>query len=155
MDDLFDDSHDLSDEEAERETQALTTLARQAIDDRRDKEEKERVAKSAAKKAAASEARLWAAMEESKQKTTTLELGEGYGEVQVGRRETITSRVLDQEEAEAALTAAGLADEVLEPTRNVRKKVLNQHVRDLLKAGKPLPEGVDFHPRRYVQFSFK
>lgn len=149
MDDLFGD-------EEERETQALEVLAREYIDADREASELEKQAKSAKADARAKELRLWDALAESKTKTTTLELGEGYGDVQVGKRQTDTATILNEEMLEKALKAdPGLAAQVLEPTQKIRKRVLNQVVRNLNKAGKPLPDGADIHERPFVQLSFK
>ncbi len=95
------------------------------------------------------EADLWQAIEASEQKSGTWDLGPGYGTVQLTRRETTTATVLSPEEAAEALEKMGLAEAVL-GSPAVRKKVLNEYVRDWLKSGQPLPKGIDFHKRRYL-----
>lgn len=81
------------------------------------------------------------------------DLGEGYGTIEFQRRETITSRILDKEQAEAALAEEGL-EHMLGP-REIRKQPLNQEVRNRVRSGQGLPEGIDFHARRYIAVSRK
>ena len=127
----------------------ISTKARRFMDIKEKRDRLKIEYEEADRKFRDAEAALWLAIDESEQKSGTWDLGDGYGEVQFTRRETTTSTVLNAEEAEKALEAEGLADAILGP-RAVRKKVLNEHVRDLLKTGQPLPQGIDFHKRRYL-----
>jgi hypothetical protein len=102
----------------------------------------------------AAERDLWHHLDEDLGvKTITLELGEPHGTIQLQRRETIKGRVIDDEAAVAALREMGLGEAVLKDIPQVRQKVLNEHVRDILKSGGDLPEGVDFVPTRYISVS--
>lgn len=80
------------------------------------------------------------------------DLGPGYGTIEFQRRETITSRILDEEAAAEALEELGHGDIL---GRKIPKIVLNELVRDWIKSGEPLPPGVDFHARRYIAVSRK
>jgi hypothetical protein len=92
-------------------------------------------------------------LEDLGMKTATLELGTGYGTVQVGRRQTIRSRVFDMEKALAWLSAHGRREEM---TRDeVRKAPMNELVRECLETGQPLPEGVDYTTTPFVQVTRK
>ena len=96
---------------------------------------------------------LWIELEDAGMKTGKFDLGDGQ-EVSLQRRETITSRVIDEDEAVAALEAEGLADELL-GNPQIRKRVLNEVTRNRLQAGQPLIPGTDFYPRRYLTVTKK
>ncbi len=102
------------------------------------------------------EADFWDELDESGLRGAPLDLGEPYGSVTLTRRETIKGRVIDEETAIESLKDMGLSDAVLKPIPQVRQKVLNEHVRDILKSatGK-LPDGVDFVKTRYIQVTKK
>lgn len=131
----------------------LATKARRFVDLKREKDKTEKAFEKAKAAFKVAEADLWTAIEASEQKSGTFDLGPGYGVVQLTRRETTTSTVLNIDEAEKALAAMGLDDAVIKS--DVRKKVLNEYVRDWLKAGQPLPRGIDFHKRRYLTTTMK
>jgi hypothetical protein len=130
-------------------SESLATQGRRFVDlkDKRDQLKIE--FEAAEKKFRDAEAAFWQAIDASEQKSAHFDLGPGYGEVQFTRRETITSTVLNPEEAAKALEEAGLADAIL-GSPAVRKKVLNEYVRDWIKSGQPMPKGIDFHARRYL-----
>lgn len=110
-------------------------------------------AKQAAADLAEFEAELWSDMEDQGLKTLTLELGAPHGKVQIQRRETKFSRVLDKGALIQALSEAGIAEELTRP--DVRKKQLNEYVRTLLENGSPLPPGLDFTSNKYVSVTRK
>lgn len=129
----------------------LPQRARRLIE-AKDKYEAEKLAfEDAKRKYRALEAEFWQHLDEDLGVTTlTLELGEPFGKVQLQKRETIKARVIDAETAADSITAAGLGDAILQDVPGVRQKVLNEHVRDWLKSGADLPEGIDFTATRYV-----
>lgn len=85
-------------------------------------------------------------------KKFSADLGPGFGNIELQRRETITSRILDVDEAAAALEEMGMGDIV---GKSIPKKPLNDLVRERTKSGQPLPDGVDSHVRRYIAVSRK
>lgn len=88
-------------------------------------------------------------MKDQGTETTTLNLGEGYGRVQLGRRETVRSRVIDLDAALDSFESEARVDEITKT--EVRKAQLNELVRERLETGQPLPEGVDFTRTPFIQ----
>jgi hypothetical protein len=134
----------------------LKQKARELLDLKAEHERARIAYENAKREHKAAEAEFWHELDEDLGvKTVTLELGEPHGTVALGRRETVKGRVIDAETAVKALRAAGLGEAVLKDIPQVRQKVLNEHVRDLLKSGAQLPEGVDFMTTRYIQVTKK
>jgi hypothetical protein len=127
----------------------LETLARRVIDKRAsyEKARKEKVKQEKAMKAA--EADMNEAMAKAKLPGATLELGPGYGKVQFNREQKVNSSVFDEAAAikyfEDNGMAAGYVDE------KVRKKPLNQLVREALENGQELPPGVEPRVTKFVK----
>lgn len=138
-------------------SERLDTLGRRLVDAKDEYARLSKAADAASARMRAVEADFWEAAEEANMKTVPLQLGEGYGDVTFTRRETITGRVLGgfEHEAAEALRAMGVAGAILDDRPAVRKKVLNEHVRDWLKQGMPLPAGVDFVATRGVTVTKK
>lgn len=135
----------------------LKAKARELLELKEDHARKKAASEAATREFREAEADFWNELdEELGVKTVTLELGPPHGTVTLGRRETIKGRVIDEDKAIPALRAMGLGDAVLKATPQIRQKVLNEHVRDILKSatGK-LPEGVDFAKTRYIQVTKK
>lgn len=130
--------------------------ARRLVELKDEMNDKGTIADKAAKAYRTAEEQFWLDLDEDEAKTSTitLDLGKPFGKVQFQKRETITGRVLSDDEAVEALKALGLEDEIL-GGRQIRKGVLNEHVRQWLRSGMPLPEGVDFNAKRYVTVSKK
>jgi len=128
--------------------ESLATQGRRFVDLKTKRDKLKIEYEAAEEKFRDAEAAFWQAIDASEQKSAHFDLGPGYGEVQFTRRETVTSTVLNIEDAEAALKEMGLDEAVIKA--DVRKKVLNEYVRDWLKSGQPLPKGIDFHARRYL-----
>lgn len=124
--------------------------ARRLVDLKKRKNAAEKDAKAADKAYRKAERDFWIDLEESDMTTFPIDLGEGYGKITFQRRETNRGVILDPARAEEALTAMGLDDAILAETHNIRQKVLNEHVRDWIKSGAQLPEGIDFSTSRYV-----
>ena len=127
----------------------LETLARRVIDARADYDKKFKAKNKADEKKKRAEADLNDAMAKAKMPGTTLELGPGYGTVQFNREQKVNSSVFDEEAAikyfEDKGLAAGYVDE------KVRKKPLNQLVREALENGQELPPGVEPRVTKYVK----
>lgn len=130
------------------------TRARRLVDLRRKRDATAKAASTAEKKYDEAEKDFWESLDDEEQSSVTLELGDGYGKVQLVRRETVTARVIDEDAAVAALEDEGLAEGFLGGPK-IRKKALNEHVRDLLQSQQALPDGVDFNARRYIAITFK
>lgn len=130
--------------------------ARRLVDLKDEKNWKEKEADQAARAYAEEEQAFWMELadELGDIKTVTLDLGEGYGTVQLQRRETITARIVDKETAVESLEAAGLGQGML-GAPEIRKRALNEEVRDRLQRGEALPDGVDFNARRYITVTRK
>lgn len=135
----------------------LKAKARELLELKDEHGRKKAASEAATRRFREAEADFWDVLDdELGVKTVTLELGAPHGTVTLGRRETIKGRVIDEDKAIEALRKMGLDDAVLKPVPQVRQKVLNEHVRDILKSatGK-LPEGVDFIKTRYIQVTKK
>jgi hypothetical protein len=137
-------------------SERLDTRARRLVDLKDKYQRLTREAEAAEKAYREEERELWMDIydEHGDVKTITLNLGEGYGTIALGRRETITATILNQEQAVKALEEAGLDDATLGPP-TLRKKVLNEFARDWNKSGEQPPEGLDIHARRYIQVTRK
>lgn len=135
----------------------MDTQARALVDLKGAMNEKEVAFETAKRAYKEAEQAFWSDLKDQKGnvKSVELDLGPGYGTIKFMRRETITSRVYDKERAEAALIAENLDDTCLNTVREVRKQPLNQLVAQRQKSGEALPDGVDFHARRYIAISRK
>jgi hypothetical protein len=137
-------------------SERIDSRARRLVDLKDEKNRLEKDAERAARAYSEEEQAFW--MELSDElgdiKTVTLDLGEGYGTVQLQRRETITARIVDKEAAVESLEAAGLGQGML-GVPEIRKRALNEEVRDRLQRGEALPDGVDFNARRYITVTRK
>lgn len=127
----------------------LETLARRVIDARAeyDKAYKARVKAEKAKKAAESD--MNDAMLKAKLPGATLELGPGYGKVQFNREQKVNSSVFDEAAAIKYFEEKGLASGYVD--EKVRKKPLNQLVREALENNQDLPPGVEPRVTKYVK----
>lgn len=127
----------------------LETLARRVIDARAayDKAYKARVKAEKAKKAA--EADMNEAMAKAKMPGTTLDLGPGYGRQQFNREQKVNSSVFDEEAAIKFFEENGMTKGYVD--EKVRKKPLNQLVREALENGQELPPGVEPRVTKYVK----
>lgn len=127
----------------------LETLARRVIDARAEYEKarKEKVKREKLMKA--SEADMNDAMAKAKLPGATLALGEGYGNVQFNREQKVNSSVFDEAAAIKYFEDKGLAPGYVD--EKVRKKPLNQLVRESLESGQELPPGVEPRVTKYVK----
>lgn len=130
------------------------TMARTLIDKRKAKDEAEAKADAAKRAYKQVEQEFWADMAEEGMTTFTSDLGPGYGKVQFQKRQTVRGIILDKDKAAESLREEGLDDGLL-GAPEIRKAALNEHVRDLVAAGQPLPEGIDFSDTKYVSISRK
>lgn len=101
----------------------------------------------------AQEAVLWEKMENAGDTSVTKELDDHGARVQLVRRGTVYSKILDQDSLLDSLEQEGRTDEMTKP--GFEKKRLNEFVRECLEQGRPLPEGLDFYERRYITITEK
>ena len=127
----------------------LETLARRVIDARADYDKAYKARVKAEKKKKAAEADMNEAMAKAKLPGATLELGAGYGNVQFNREQKVNSSVFDEEAAIAYFEEKGMAAGYVD--EKVRKKPLNQLVREALENGQELPPGVEPRVTKYVK----
>ena len=127
----------------------LETLARRVIDKRADYEKarKEKVKQETLMKSA--EADMNETMAKAKLPGATLELGAGYGNVQFNREQKVNSSVFDEPAAIAYFEEKGMGAGYVQG--KVRKKPLNQLVREALENGQELPPGVEPRVTKYVK----
>jgi len=127
----------------------LETLARRVIDLRANYEKKRKAKVSAEKDMKRAEADMNDAMLKAKLPGATLALGEGYGNVQFNREQKVNSSVFDEPAAikyfEEQGLRAGYVDE------KVRKKPVNQLVREALENGQELPPGIEPRVTKFVK----
>lgn len=127
----------------------LETLGRRVIDARADYDKKQKAKVKAENEKKRAEAEMNEALLKAKQKGTTLELGPGYGDVQFNREQKVNSSVFDEAAAIAYFEEKGLATGYVD--EKVRKKPLNQLVRETLENGGELPPGVEPRVTKYVK----
>lgn len=97
------------------------------------------------------EAEVWEALEDSPLRPPyKIDLGE-FGIVRFHPKETIYSKIVDEEAALEYFENRAMVDDVTKPQFN--KKVINEMVRELYEQGESMPEGVTFSPKRYVQIT--
>lgn len=127
----------------------LETLARRVIDARKayEKARKEKTKTETAKKRV--EADMNDAMAKAKLPGATLELGPGYGIQQFNREQKVNSSVFDEAAAVKFFEDNGMAPGYVD--EKVRKKPLNQLVRESLENGQELPPGVEPRVTKYVK----
>lgn len=127
----------------------LETLARRVIDERAvyDKAYKAKVKAEESKKRA--EFDMNEAMAKAKLPGATLELGPGYGNVQFNREQKVNSSVFDEAAAIAYFETQGMTSGYVEG--KVRKKPVNQLVRESLENGQELPPGIEPRVTKYVK----
>jgi hypothetical protein len=133
---------------------AIDTAARRLVDKKDLYQRLDRESKAAARDYRDEERAFWMMVKQEfgDAKTFTLPLGEGYGDIQFQRRETVTARVLD---IDAAMEALDDDERHAMFGPQPRKKVMNEHVRERLEAGEPLPPGIDAHFKRYITVTKK
>ena len=77
-----------------------------------------------------------------------VDLGEPWGRVAFGARETIYGRVIDDEAALRYFEDRAMVDEVSAPKFTMKR--INELVRDAYEQGEQMPPGLDFRPVRGV-----
>lgn len=134
-------------------SERLDTNLRKLVDLREKRDEAKGIADAAERAYREHEAQLWEEIEDAHGKVTTLtvDLGEGYGKVQFQRRATTYSRIIDEDAFVDAVKREGREEEFLKP--GIRKKVLNEEVRDRNDRGVAQIDGVDFTVNRYISIA--
>lgn len=127
----------------------LPSEARKLLDRRRENDEAQKAAKETKEALDKQQTIVHDILEAQEMPTATLDLGPGYGRIQLGKRKTIYGRVIDIDTAIAALEGEGYGAEMVKS--ELRKGALNELIRTRLENGEDLPDGVDFSETRYVQ----
>lgn len=123
----------------------LIALIDSYVKARQVKEEAESVFDQAKEALEAAEAALWDYMETKGVETVRSTVGI------ISRKETVYGRISDLEAAKRSFEDMGRLEEFfsLQP----EKARINEYVRECMKQGVPLPEGVDFYSKRYVSLT--
>ena len=135
-------------------SQRTDTLAREMVSKREAFEKVETEAKRLKKIYEEAQAAFWEHLDDIGLKTATLDLGDGFGEIQFQRRETVRGNVKDHAKAVQSIREAGLEGELLTDPK-IPQKPLNDNMRDWLASGQAIPEGLDFSVKRYVSVTRK
>lgn len=80
-----------------------------------------------------------------------IDLGEPWGRVTFHAKETYFGRIIDEDAALEGFEQRAVVDEMTKP-RIVMARI-NETVREAIEAGTPMPPGVDFYAKRYVQIT--
>jgi hypothetical protein len=136
-------------------TDTKTTRARRLVEAKLAAEEADRRAKLRKREFDDQEDAWWEAMAAANESSVTLELGAPYGTVLFVRQETVRAHVRDKDRAMKAIREAGLAEALIDPLTGIRKKPLNDYMKDWLKTHAPIPDGLDFTITRYVTITIK
>lgn len=132
----------------------LDVEARRLIELRDDYDSKRRAADTAEDAKKEQERIVWDLLKTLNQKSSgTLELGGDIGDIELGREETITGRIIDHDAALEAFEKEARADEITKV--DFRQRQVSELVRERLSTGQPMPPGVDFVKRPYVRVSKK
>lgn len=130
---------------------SLHALAVEVLEARADYEVKRKAKTKAEEKKKELEAKLNTRMQREKIPTTTLDLGEPWGKQQLGTRSKTFARVIDKEALARALEEEGLSEGYTKI--DFQKGALNDLLRDRIRNGEPLPDGLDWSDTKYVQFT--
>lgn len=132
----------------------LDVEARKLLELRADYDIKRKAADNAEDDKKEQERLVWDLLKTLNQKSSgTIELGGDFGDVELGREETITGRIIDHDAALEAFEKEARADEITKI--DFRQRQVSELVRERLTTGQPLPPGVDFIKRPYIRVSKK
>jgi hypothetical protein len=129
-------------ESLSREVTKLVTL-------RGDADRAEAIADEAKSAHDAQQQLVWSLLEDMGVSSVKIEVdGRQLG---IQKRETIRSRVIDRDVLIDALEQAGRTDEMV--FTDVRKRQLNELIRECIEQGIELPAGADFSSTKYITIS--
>lgn len=80
-----------------------------------------------------------------------IDIGPPWGKVSFHAKETTYGRIIDSEKAQEYFEKRALVDEVSAPKFVMQR--INEIVRELDEGSQPMPPGVDFYKRRYIQIT--
>jgi hypothetical protein len=130
----------------------LKNKLRQLAEDRRARDQADLAKKAAERQYRQTEAEIIAMLEESGQKgRITFNFGGELGTISFQKKSTIYGRVLDRNQALDVFEERAMVDEMTEPKISDRR--LNEFVRNELEQGNDLPDGIDYHERKFVSIS--
>lgn len=133
--------------------EAFTAKMRRLMEAREKRDTTKVAAESAEKEYRELESELWDEIAESPiEGSIKVDLGEPYGKVTFGVRETYYGRVLDKDLALEYFEQSARVDEFTEP--KIVPARVNELVRERIENndGK-MPPGIDWYPRRYIAIS--
>jgi hypothetical protein len=132
-----------------------TTRARRLVFAKLHKDELEQQARTANETFDDLEQAFWENMHERNESSVTLDLGEPLGKVQFVPNMTIRCNVVDKEAAMKSIREMGLEEALIDPLTGIRRKPLNDYMKDWIRSGATIPEGLDFSVTRYLTISIK
>lgn len=122
---------------------------------RDDRDEKKEALKAAEEEYREAEAEMWEQLAppdpndpDYKLSPTKVPLGQPWGTVTLGPRETHYARVINADDAAEHYENRALTEEVSTVKFNMGR--LNEEVRGLIEAGESMPAGVDYYTKRFV-----
>lgn len=130
----------------------LKVKFRRLMKDRDSRDELKEALKEAEKEYRETEGEVWMALDESPiVGDVKVDIGDPWGVVRFGTRETYYGRILDKELAQEHFENRAMVEEVSEVKFSMAR--INEIVRDYIDEGKQLPPGIDFYARRPVAIS--
>lgn len=132
---------------------ALRALVRDLIDKRKAADKAQKAKVDADEDRAEAESAVFDYLEDNKIPGMDLELGEGYGTYHVKRRATEYGRVLNEEALLEWANNEARTEELFDS--KVKKKQLNQIIRDAQRLKLPLPDGTDWYTKRGITLTRK
>jgi hypothetical protein len=131
----------------------FTTKLRRLMEAREKRDTSKAAAENAEKDYRELESELWEEIAESPvEGSIKIDLGEPYGKVTFGVRETYYGRVLDADAALEYFEQTARVDEFTQP--KIVPARVNELVREKIESGEmDMPDGIDFYARRYIAIS--
>lgn len=87
----------------------------------------------------------------SKLTSQKVPLGDPWGTISLGPKETMYGRIYDDERALEWVEKRAMVDEMTAP-RFVKKRI-NEEVRTLHESGESMPPGIDYYLQRYISIT--
>lgn len=80
-----------------------------------------------------------------------VDIGPPWGKVSFHAKTTTYGRIIDAEKAQEYFEGRAMVDEIIEPKFAAAR--VNEIVRELDERDAPMPPGVDYYKRRYIQIT--
>lgn len=132
----------------------LTSRFRRLVELREERDRDKKAAERSEKEYREYEADLFEELEDSPIKgTMKIDLGDDMGVISFQPKETYYGRVIDQNAALDYFEQRALTDEFTSPKIVMAR--INELVRGCIENGDPIPEGIDYYPKRYISITRK